>query len=165
MKTTFKALALFLCLSSVSWAENAPLPCYIRAYDGHYLTAVGGGGRTTDVIHTNATVASTWEKFTLIDIGEGTSQFGFRTFSGHYLSVIDGGGRITNVIHSNRTIISDWEKLKLISLGSGWYAIQTFNGNYLTAVDSGGRITDVIHSDATRIGTWEMFRFNCSSRY
>src|SRR5947209_1065049 len=35
--------------------------CTIQAFDGHYLSAIGGGGRTTDVIETNRTVASTWE--------------------------------------------------------------------------------------------------------
>ena len=37
--------------------------CTIRAFDGHYLTAVGGGGRTTDVIHSNATQIQAWEEF------------------------------------------------------------------------------------------------------
>jgi hypothetical protein len=35
----------------------------IGTIDGHFLTAVGGGGRTTDVIHSDATVANGWEKF------------------------------------------------------------------------------------------------------
>lgn len=35
----------------------------IGTIDGHYLTAVGGGGRTTDTIHSDATVANGWEQF------------------------------------------------------------------------------------------------------
>jgi hypothetical protein len=35
----------------------------IGTIDGHFLTAVGGGGRTTDTIHSDATVANGWEKF------------------------------------------------------------------------------------------------------
>ena len=35
----------------------------IATIDGHFLTAVGGGGRTTDTIHSDATVANGWEKF------------------------------------------------------------------------------------------------------
>jgi hypothetical protein len=35
----------------------------IGTVDGHFLTAVGGGGRTTDTIHSDATVANGWEKF------------------------------------------------------------------------------------------------------
>jgi hypothetical protein len=37
----------------------------LTAATGHYLTAVGGGGRTTDVIHTGATRIGSWEKFTV----------------------------------------------------------------------------------------------------
>jgi hypothetical protein len=35
----------------------------IATIDGHFLTAVGGGGRTSDVIHSDATAANGWEKF------------------------------------------------------------------------------------------------------
>lgn len=143
-----------------------PSYCTIQAYDGHYLTAVGGGNRTTDVIHTDATRVGNWEKFTLIDSLEGDSivSYGFRTWSGKYLSVQGGGGRITDVIQSNRTSIQAWERIKPISIGGGWYGLQTVNGNYLTAVDSGGRITDTIHSDATQLRNWEKFKLNCRSQ-
>ena len=35
----------------------------IQTIDGHYLTAVGGGGRITDTIHSDATRVGSWEKF------------------------------------------------------------------------------------------------------
>jgi hypothetical protein len=38
----------------------------IQTISGHYLTAVGGGGRTTDTIHSDATAINAWEKFQLI---------------------------------------------------------------------------------------------------
>ena len=164
MKAAFKILALFfpLFLSSFSWARNAPMVCNIKAYDGHYLTAVGGGGRTTDVIHTNVTSPGNYEKFTFEDPNEGSAIYGIKTYKGYYLTIVGGGGRTTDVIHSDATNFLAWEKIRTIALGNGWYALQTINDHYLTAVDSGGRTTDVIHSDATRIGTWEMFRIiNC----
>jgi hypothetical protein len=37
----------------------------IQTINGHYLTAVGGGGRTTDTIHSDATTVGAWEKFTV----------------------------------------------------------------------------------------------------
>ena len=37
----------------------------IQTANGNFLTAVGGGGRATDVIHSNATVVGSWEKFRL----------------------------------------------------------------------------------------------------
>ena len=38
----------------------------IQTEDGTYITAVGGGGRSSDVLHTDATQPSTWEQFGLI---------------------------------------------------------------------------------------------------
>jgi hypothetical protein len=154
-------LFLSLTLSHLAHAANAPLNCFIKTYSGHYLTAVGGGGRTVDVLHTDARWTRAWEQFRLIDIGEGSSQYGFQTRTGHYLTVVGGGGRITDVIHSDATQLRNWEKIRLVSLGYGWYALQTYTGHYLTAVGGGGRTTDVIHSNATAIGNWEKFRFYC----
>jgi len=156
--------AMIAMMPAGASATNGPVTgCAFQTYNGHYVTAVGGGGRTTDVIHTDAVRIGAWEKFTLIDSGDGSSpiHYGFLTSNGHYLTAVGGGGRITDVIHSDATWLLAWEKLTLISLGGDVYAIQTIDGHYLTAVGGGGRITDTIHSDATRIGAWEKFRVTC----
>ena len=45
---------------------NGPVHgCVFQTVNGHYLTAVGGGGRTTDTIHSDATWVGSWEKFTV----------------------------------------------------------------------------------------------------
>lgn len=146
-------------------AINGPITCTILTNNGHYLTAVGGGGRITDVIHSDATKVGSWEKFTLIDSGDGASNihYGMRTTNGHYLTAVGGGGRINDVIHSDATQLLAWEKLTMVSLGLGVYAIQTIDGHFLTATGGGGRITDTIHSDATKIGSWERFRLSCNN--
>lgn len=159
----FLSLFAFLAFSQNTFAVNAPITCSIQTWTGHYLTAVGGGRRITDVIHTNATRVGAWERFTLVDSGDGTPniRYGFRTYTGNYLTVVGMGGRITDVIHSDAPWLRNWEKLSLISLGNGYYAIQTLTGYFLTAVGGGGRVTDVIHSNARSIGNWEKFRFRC----
>ena len=146
-------------------AINGPITCTIQTSNGHYLTAVGGGGRTTDVIHTDATKVGSWEKFTLIDSGDGAANihYGLRTTNGHYLTAVGGGGRITDVIHSDATQLLGWEKFTALALGGGIYGIQTINGHDLTATGGGGKITDTIHSDATSVRSWEQFRFNCTN--
>ncbi len=161
IKSSALSLAICLGLAAGAQAANAPMTCTIQTKTGNYLTAVGSGGRTTDVLHTDATRASTWETFVLVDIGEGSSQYGFRAYDGHYLTAVGGGGRTTDVFHSDATKLRDWEKIEVQSLGGGWYALKTVSGNYITAVGGGGRITDVMHTDATRIGAWEKFRLNC----
>jgi hypothetical protein len=143
---------------------NGPVyGCVFQTVNGHYLTAVGGGGRTTDVIHTDATQIGAWEKFTLVDSDSGTApiEYGIETVNGHYLTAVGGGDRITDVIHSDATQLQAWEKFTLYSLGGGVYDIQTIDGHYLTAVGGGGRITDTIHSDATTVGAWEKFTITC----
>ena len=138
--------------------------CTIRAFDGHYLSAIGGGGRTTDVIETNRTVPSTWETFTIVNSFDGASppHYGIRTTNGNYLTAVGGGGRTTDVIHSDATLLQAWEKFTFNSLGYGWYDIQTIDGHYVTAVGAGGRTTDTIHTDATRVGSWEKFYVSCT---
>ncbi len=151
-----------LVIGTSTFAANAPVTCAIKTWNGHYLTAVGGGGRITDVIHSDAVRIRSWEKFTLYDQGVGSPiHYGIRTWNGHYLTAVDGGGRITDVIHSDATQVLNWETFILVPVGSNYYGIQTYNGHYLTAVDGGGRITDVIHSDATQLQAWEKFRLSC----
>lgn len=151
-----------LPLDDQTLERNAPINCTIQTVNGRYLTAVGGGGRITDVLHTDATRVGSWEKFTLVDSGEGSPiKYGIKTKTGHYLTAVGGGGRITDVIHSDATQLLAWEKFTLVSLGDGYYAIQTITGHYLTATGGGGQIYDAIHSDATQALAWEKFRFNC----
>jgi len=139
--------------------------CNIRSFDGHYLSAIDGGGRTTDTIETNRTSPSTWETFTLLPSPVGGG-WAIRTSNGDFVSAISGGGRTSDVIETNRTQASSWETFTLVPLtgvGPGFYAIRTFTGNYLTAVNSGGigSAFEAFHSNATQIGTWEEFYFSC----
>jgi hypothetical protein len=155
------SVAVVFSLGSVAPAANAPMTCTVQTYNGHYLTAVGGGGRTADVLHTDATRVGSWETFVLIDTGEGSSQYGFKTTNGHYLTAVGGGGRITDVFHSDATQLQAWEKIAVQSLGGDWYALRTVNGHYVTATGGGGHTSDAVHTDATKIGSWEKFRLAC----
>jgi hypothetical protein len=140
---------------------GTPATCAFQTNNtGKYVTAVGGGGRTTDVIRTDATTVQGKELFTLVDAGDGT-HYGIKTLTGNYLTAVDGGGRSTDTIHSDATILLGWEKFALIPQGGSLYAIQTINGHYLTAVGGGGRTTDVIHTDAAVVLGWELFLVRC----
>lgn len=138
-----------------------PTTCTIQTVNtNNYLTAVGGGGRTTDVIHSDATVARSWERFTLVDAGDGV-HVGIKTATGNFLTAVGGGGRTTDVIHSDATVLQAWEKFELVRQGGDGYTIQTIDGHFLTAVGGGNRTTDVVHSDATQARSWELFRVQC----
>jgi hypothetical protein len=129
-----------------------------------YVTAVGGGGRTIDVIHTDAKQAQSWEKFSVWVVDPLNGKYGIATINTrNFLTAVGGGGQTTNAIHTDATQIQSWETFRLVPQSVpgyyGAYAIQTFNSHYLTATGGGGHNTDppAVHTDATQIGTWETF--------
>jgi hypothetical protein len=141
---------------------NTPTTCLIQTFNTrNFLTAVGGGGRSTDVLHTNATVPLSWEQFTLVDAGDGV-HVGIRTLTGNYLTAVGGGNRTTDTIHSNATLLQAWEKFNIVRFGGDGFGIQTIDGHWLTAVSGGGRTTDVIQTNRTVVQAWELFLFSCS---
>jgi hypothetical protein len=147
-------------------ASITQLTCSFRTNNGHYVTAVGGGGRNYDVIHTDAVQVQAWERFVLVATNEapyGETRYGIRTMTGNFLTAVGAGGKTTDVIHSDAVQLQDWEKFQLIWLGGRKYAIRTFDGHYVTAVGGGGMVADAIHTDATQIGAWEKFTLNCGN--
>ena len=95
-----------------AFATNTQI-CTIQSFDGHYLSAIGGGGRTTDTIETNRTAISTWETFQLVPLtGVGPGFYAIRTQTGNYLTAVNSGGigSAFEAIHSNATQIGTWEE-------------------------------------------------------
>jgi hypothetical protein len=142
----------------------------IRTMNGHYLTAVNGGGysdpQNLQPIETNRTVLGPWETFTAVPIPQ--VQFapviGIQTANGRYLGVVEngglGGGSVA--IQTNRTVVGSWEQftLETVDAQAGTFALMTCDGYYVTAVNGGGMggnndATCPIHTDATQIGPWE----------
>ena len=129
-----------------------------------FLTAVGGGGKTTDVIHTDAVQPRAWEKFKLW-VDQTKQYCALQTVNGHFLTATNGGGLIYNTVLSNATSIGGWEIFKIVpqpTTSNSFYerpfAIQTANSNFLTAVGGGGHSTGTpIHTDATAVAEWEKF--------
>ncbi|CAM2010137.1 fascin domain-containing protein [Acanthopleuribacter pedis] len=119
-----------------------------------YVTAVGGGGRTCDVVHTNRQThhgSAAWEHFKLIQI-QG-NEYILLTYDDYLVTVVGGGGRNHDVIHTDLKYDTNkpaaeqggsWERIKVIHWSTGpggvpQYALETANGNYLTAVNGGGK--------------------------
>ncbi|MGA7354428.1 MAG: hypothetical protein WBW76_03265 [Candidatus Cybelea sp.] len=125
---------------------------------GSYLTAVGGGGKTTDVIHTDAINPLAWEEFKFW-VDSAKQHYAFQTVTGNFITAVDAGGRTTDTIHSDATAISTWEMFQLLAQSAlPNFAIQTLRGFFLTAVGGGGHNTaDTIHTDALQASEWERF--------
>jgi hypothetical protein len=149
-----------------SAGSDLPLPseCFIQSFLGNYLTAVDGGGRTTDPIATDRVSASGWEAFKVVDAGSGN--VGIQTLNGNYVTAVFAGGRTADAIHTNERALQAWETFTLVPVAGApqdVYAIRTGDGiHYLTASGGGGRTTDAIHTDATQIQAHEWFRFTCN---
>jgi hypothetical protein len=65
---------------------------------GNFVTAVGGGGQSSDVIHTDATDIAAWEEFQVawFDVVWSSIQ----TASKNFLTAVGAGGHLTDAIHS-----------------------------------------------------------------
>lgn len=134
-----------------------------RTQKGFYLTAIDGGGRTTDpTVITSANSAGAWEKFKIALTNPSTSHDkSIQTSGGNYLTAVNGGGMTANALHTDATQAKDWERFRLIYMGGyppPYYGIGTIKGNFLTAVGAGGKYQDALHTDAREIKGWEQFR-------
>jgi hypothetical protein len=151
----------------------------IKTYDGHFLTALGGGNKMTDAFHTDATKAASWEYYYFLkcgDLGSGY-QYAIRpTGTGNipgkgdfvsYLTALGGGGRTSQAMTAFSGLQTG-SRFKLIKQNDGTYALQTASGNYVTAVNGGGLASgDNLHTDARQVQAWEKFKIvehppNCS---
>src|SRR5581483_5372944 len=91
--------------------DGSPIHYGIQTFHGFYFTAVDGGGHTTDVIRSDATQITAWEKFTLGSFENGV--YSIETINGHFLTAVGGGDQITDTIHSDATQIRAWEKFRV----------------------------------------------------
>lgn len=126
---------------------------------GKFLTAVKGGGQTTDVIHTDAENPQAWETFRFW-VDSATGQFfGFQTTNGEFISARDGGGVTIDTIFTTAAWVGAWEMFTLVPQFAPLnFAIQTLRGFFLTAVGGGGHNSgDTIHTDAVTADEWERF--------
>src|SRR5262245_19021249 len=127
-------------------------------WTGNWITAVGGGGRTGDAFHTDATQIQAWEKFRLLPTGG--HSYAIVTPTGNYVTAVDGGNRIAEpVLQSAQTQVADYEKfLIFMDYLGGYHSIRTISTKYLTAVGGGGKLTNPFHTDAVKVDRWENLR-------
>ena len=127
-------LAAFItaCIIPRAWAQQAvwnalPGEFAMRTLKGYYLSAIDGGGRTTEpIIVTGATSAGPWEKFRLAVMDPPPpNDKSIQTSSGNYLTGVSGGGRTADVLHTDATQVRDWEQFRIYDLSEGGVAPQS----------------------------------------
>ena len=163
------ALAGTTALAGAGPAQAAPPPpngsvCAIQTSNGRFVTAVGGGGRITSVMRTDATVIGPNEKFTLEAIGDGV-HVDLRTRLANYVTAVNSGGlthnQVADVLHTDATRLDTWETLELVGQADGTVGIRLFDRHFLTAVDGGGRSSGAFDTNRSVVKSWEKFRFIC----
>jgi hypothetical protein len=164
---TVGAMAGTATVLGASPAQAAPpngSVCAIQTDNGRFVTAVGGGGRSTSVMRTDATVIGPNEKFTLEAVGDGV-HVDLRTRTANYVTAVNSGGlthdQLTDVLHTDATRLGTWETLELVAQGDGTVGIRLFDRHFLTAVNGGSRSTGAFDSNRSSVQSWEKFRFIC----
>jgi hypothetical protein len=133
-------------LINYSWVYRTQV--YMRASNGQFLVAEGGGGGD---VNANRSALGPWETFGLYSDRNYSNRVAFKTSTGHFLSAEGGGG---GRLLANRTAAHEWEAFIFIDRGGGNFALRTYNGKYVTAEGGGGR---EVNANRTAIGPWETF--------
>ena len=110
---------------------------------GNFITAVSGGGRTTDVIHTDALGIDVWEEFRIAPTGSsGAFSVSIQTHSKNFLTAVGMGGKTTNAILSDAVAVGTWENFFVRKWHQDFGAIEYFivdaNKNQAIAARGGG---------------------------
>jgi hypothetical protein len=87
---------------------------------GNFITAVGGGGLTSNVIHTDATDIAAWEEFQIAPYSSnsGALSLSIQTSKQNYLTAVGAGGQLTNAILSDALKVGPYEVFVLRRCGN-----------------------------------------------
>ena len=144
------------------WHDSAGHVAF-QTSGGNFITAVSGGGLTSDVIHTDATDIAAWEEF---QIDQEQFQLTIQTTSKNYLTAVGDGGKLTDAIHSDAVKASYWETFtfkKAGDLGSGfqYYIFPLIAGFSPIVANNGGNLTQntlgIFYEPETTPLNWAQF--------
>ena len=119
----------------------------LRAHNGQYVCAEGGGGRE---LVANRNHIREWETFELCNLDN--QQIALKVYNNQFIRAEGGGG---GKVNADRSEIHFHELFKIHDLSGNKIALQTVNkGKYVCAEGGGGR---EIVANRDRIGSWEKF--------
>ena len=118
----------------------------LRAYNGQYVCAEGGGGQA---LVANRNWVQAWETFGLVDLGN--NKVALQAYNGQYVCAEGGGGQ---VLVANRNWVQTWETFGLVDLGNNKVALQAYNGQYVCAEGGGGQ---ALVANRNWVQAWETF--------
>lgn len=107
---------------TIVWLNSTYTQFALQTSDGHYVTAVNGGGAggpndSSAPIHTDAKTIGIWETLTFNFLPH--NRLTIKVPNGQFLSAVNGGGMIgpaASPIHTDATRHAEWETFKLVHL-------------------------------------------------
>jgi hypothetical protein len=123
---------------------------------------VGGGGKTQDPIHSDATNPSGWEMWRPVKIGDLGDNLQYAIWSdvtSRYLTTSGAGGPANDSVEPNATTMSITSRFTLRRQPDGSCGIVTSDEHYVTALGGGGKDDSPFHANSNQVGTWEKFSF------
>jgi hypothetical protein len=103
----------------------------LRAYNGQFVCAEGGGGQA---LVANRDYAHEWETFGLVDMGN--NKVALQAYNGQFVCAEGGGGQ---ALVANRDWAQQWETFNLVDMGNNKVALQAYNGQFVCAEGGGGQ--------------------------
>lgn len=136
---------------SVTSPSTAPIGQTITLFgnNSRYVNGMNG----TAAMQCNSAAIGTWEKFLVVDAGNG--KIGLRSMN-KYMSSENGAA---SGITCNRAAIGGWEAFDWIVNGNGSISLRGNNGRYVSSENG----TKAMTCTRETIGGWEMFTFATTS--
>lgn len=144
--------------------DSGTLAYTIKTLRGYYLTALGGGGKSTNAFHTDATRANTWESFQITkcgSLGTGHNYIIKPRGSSRPLSPLapqkvanaDAVFRLTQIDPYGHQVFYRGQPInqgviKFVERVSCTYTMQTYHGSYLGVDDRGWVTNTIVNPDA-----------------
>ena len=135
----------------------------LQAWNGRFVTAVGGGGGTmrAELAWTEAATLFTIERIA----GSGTirsgNQVALRAANGNYV-VAEGGGGTT--VNANRPLRGPWETFRIQLFQPQLIRLRASTGRYVTAVDGGASRVTARREEVTLWETFSLVNFSRADR-
>jgi hypothetical protein len=106
---------------ALQWLDQSQRVFALKTSDGHYVTAVEGGGiggpnDARSPVHTDATVVGPWELWRVEFLPDGEHVL-LRTPDGHYVTAVRGGGigGPNDVpMHTDAVQLGPWERFRFV---------------------------------------------------
>ncbi|MFT3740809.1 MAG: cellulase family glycosylhydrolase [Breznakibacter sp.] len=125
---------------SVIWLQN----------NGTYVNSQNGASAMT----CNSAVASTWEKFTVVDAGDW--KIALQGNNGRYVNSQNGAAAMT----CNSVSIAGWEAFEWVDV-NGQVALKGFNGKF---VSSEGGASSGMYCNRETVSGWEAFTYATTTK-